>query len=139
MAQDGTYGDHLTLHFAADLYNMEFIVISSLGPSATAIISPLQSLPLYSFHIGHFAEGDGDVKLQNDPVYQNLDVRSPDHNDTSFESPEEEGVLNIDVQKKIVTWTLAMYPYMRQTLRAFLVFSSMPLTDNHYQECTCQN
>ena len=86
-------------------------------------------------------EGDGEhyVKLENDPVYQNLDVRSPDHNDTSFESPEEEGVLNIDVQKKIVMWTLAMYPYMRQTLRAFLVFSSMPLTDNHYQERTCQN
>ena len=56
MAQDGTYGDHLTLQAAADFYNVEFIVISSLGPSATTIISPLESLPLYSFHIGHFAE-----------------------------------------------------------------------------------
>ena len=105
---------------SADLYNVEFIVISSLGPSATAIISPLRSLPLYSFHIGHFAEGDGEhyVKLQNDPVCQNLDVRSADNNDTSFKSPEEEGVFNIDVQKKIIMWTLAIYPYMRQILRA---------------------
>ena len=102
MAQDGTYGDHLTLQVAADLYNVDFTVISSLGPSATTIISPLQSLPLDSFHIGHFAEGDGEhyVKLQNDPVYQNIDARSPDHNDTSFESPEKEGVLNIDLSRK---------------------------------------
>ena len=49
-------------------------------------------------------EGDGEhyVTLHNDPVYQNLHVRSPDHNDTSFESPEEEGVLNIDVQEKVI-------------------------------------
>ena len=32
VAQDGTYGDHLTLQAAADLYNLEFIVISPLGP-----------------------------------------------------------------------------------------------------------
>lgn len=72
MAQDGTYRDHLILQAATDLYNVQFIVISSLGPLATTIISPLESLPLYSFHVGRFAEGDGEhyVKLHNDPVYQ---------------------------------------------------------------------
>lgn len=62
--------------------------------------------------------GEHYVKLHNDPVYQNQDVRSADHSDTSFQSPEEEGVLNIDVQEKIIMWTLAMNPYMWQTLRA---------------------
>ena len=33
MEQDGTHGDHLTLQAAEDLYNVEFIVISSLGPA----------------------------------------------------------------------------------------------------------
>ena len=71
-ARDGTYCDHLTLQDAADLFNVEFIVISSLGPAATVIISPTDSLPLCSFHIGHFAEGDGEhyVGLQNDPIWQ---------------------------------------------------------------------
>ena len=74
MARDGTYGDHLTLQAAADLLNVEFIVISSLGPAATTIISPTDSLPLCSFHIGHFAEGDGEhyVGLQNDPIWQDI-------------------------------------------------------------------
>ena len=71
MARDGAYGDHLTLQVAADLLNVEFIVISSLGPAATTIISPTDSLPLCSFHIVHFAEGDGEhyVGLQNDPIW----------------------------------------------------------------------
>lgn len=60
MARDGTYGDHLTLQAAADLLNVEFIVISSLGPAAKTILSPTDWLPLCSFHIGHFAEGDGE-------------------------------------------------------------------------------
>ena len=67
MARDGCYGDHLTLQAAAELFNVEFIAISSLGPAATTDISPVDSLPVYSFHISHFAEGDGEhyVGLQN--------------------------------------------------------------------------
>ena len=74
MATDGTYGDHLTLQAAADLLNVEFIVISSLGPAATKIISLTDSHPLCSFRIGHFAEGDGEhyVGLQNDPIWQDI-------------------------------------------------------------------
>ena len=74
MARDGTYGDHVTLQASADLFNFQFIVISSLGPAATAVISPMDSLPLCSFHIDHFAEGDGEhyTGLQNDPIWQDI-------------------------------------------------------------------
>ena len=76
------------------------------------------------FTLGYFAEGDDEhyVTLHDDLVYQNLHVRSPDHNDTSFESPEEEGVLNKDVQEKVIMSTLTMYPYMPQTLQAVSSF-----------------
>lgn len=50
MARNGTFGNHLTLQAAADLFNVEFIAISSLGPSATTIISPLNSVPISSFY-----------------------------------------------------------------------------------------
>lgn len=72
MARNGTFGNHLTLQAAADLFNVEFIVISSLGPSATTVISPLNSVPISSFYIGHFAEGDGEryVVLENDAIWQ---------------------------------------------------------------------
>ena len=46
--------DHLTLQAAADLFNVEFVVISSLGPAATTVISPQNSVPISSFYIGHF-------------------------------------------------------------------------------------
>lgn len=79
MARDGTYGDHLTLQVAADLLNVEFFVISPLGPAATTIISPTDSLPLCSFHIGHLAEGAGEhyVGLQNDPIWQDICSMEP--------------------------------------------------------------
>ena len=60
MAKNGTFGDHLTLQAAADHFNVEFNVISSLGPAATTVISPQNSVPISSFYIGHFAEGDGE-------------------------------------------------------------------------------
>ena len=87
------------------------------------------------------SDGEHCVKLHNDPIYKNLDVhvRSADHSDTSFESLEEEGVLNIDVQEKIMMWTLAMYPYMRQTFRVVSRFFKYAVDRQPYQECTCQN
>ena len=68
MSQNGTYGDHLTLQAASDLYNVEFVVISSLGPGATTTISPMNSNPLCTFALGHFAENAGEhyVCLENE-------------------------------------------------------------------------
>lgn len=67
-----TFAYHLTLQAAADLFNVEFNVISSLGPAATTVISPQNSVPISSFYIGHFAEGDSEhyVALQNDAMWQ---------------------------------------------------------------------
>ena len=52
--------------------NVQFIVFSSLGPSATTVLSPMNSLPICSFLIGHFAEGDSEhyVGLRSAPVWQ---------------------------------------------------------------------
>ena len=61
MACDGTYGDHLTLQAAANVFQIQIIVFSTLGPTATQIISPANGGdPLCTLHLGHFAEGDGE-------------------------------------------------------------------------------
>ena len=74
IVRDGTYDNHLTLQPAEELFIFEFIVIFSLGPDATTVILPVDSLPLYSFHIGQFAEDDGEpyVRLQNDPIWHDI-------------------------------------------------------------------
>lgn len=182
MARNGTYGDHLTLQAAADLFNVEFIVVSSLGPDATTVISPLNSVPISSFYIGHFAEGDGEhyVALRNDAIWQeccmeeraaepevlpNSENNAPHEPSyslfetctvTSEVAAEEsyvqekidevtldqesqastlpptspilpnqcgssfvgsEAVLNQDILEEIIKKTLAVFPYMRQSLR----------------------
>ena len=102
MAQDGTFGDHITLQAAADIYNVEFVVISSLGQAATAVISPSQSVPLLQFTIGHYAEGDGEhyVVLTDDQVWgEMLDCIS--HN--AHESPST----LIDINQQPLSSTLS--------------------------------
>ena len=50
MAQHGTYGDHLTLQRASLIFNVQFLIVSTLGLDATSVISPsgdyCESLPL---------------------------------------------------------------------------------------------
>ena len=93
MAKNGTFGDHLTLQAAADLFNVEFNVISSLGPAATIVISPQNSVPISSFYIGYFAEGDGEhyVALQNDAMWQE---RMEERAAESDEVPESDNNAN---------------------------------------------
>ena len=59
MAQDGEYGDKITLQTAAEIFNIEIPVVSSLGPDATAVIAPTSTIPIVQIQLGHFAEGDG--------------------------------------------------------------------------------
>ena len=103
MAKNGTFGDHLTLQAAADLFNVEFNVISSLGPAATTVISPQNSVPISSFYIGHFAEGDGEhyVALQNDAMWQE---RMEERAAESDEVPESD---NATQEKNSVTSEVA--------------------------------
>lgn len=60
MSQKGTFGDHITLQAASELYNVEFQVFSSNGPGYTTTISPTVANPLCTFTLGHFAENDGE-------------------------------------------------------------------------------
>ena len=60
MAIDGTYGDQITLQAAADLYNIEVLVVSTLGHNATTLISPSASIPYARVQLGHYAEKHGE-------------------------------------------------------------------------------
>ena len=57
---DGTYGDQITLQAAADLYNIEVLVVSTLGHNATTLISPSASIPYARVQLGHYAEQHGE-------------------------------------------------------------------------------
>ena len=60
MAQSGTYGDHITLKAASNLYNIKIEIASSLGHHARTMIQPQEYEPITRFCFGHFAEGDGE-------------------------------------------------------------------------------
>ena len=60
MAKNGTCGDQITLQAAADLYNIEIVVVSTLGPYATVVISPFSSIPTARVQLGHYAENHGE-------------------------------------------------------------------------------
>ena len=59
MTKNGTYGDQITLQAAADLYNIEIVVVSTLGPDATTVISPSSSMPTARVRLGHYVENHG--------------------------------------------------------------------------------
>ena len=60
MATDGTYGDQITLQAAADLYNIEVLVVSTLGHNSTTLISPSASIPYARVQLRHYAEQHGE-------------------------------------------------------------------------------
>ena len=60
MARNGTYGDQITLQAVVDLYNIEIVVVSTLGPDATVVISPSFSTPTARVQLGHYAENHGE-------------------------------------------------------------------------------
>ena len=57
----GTYGDHITLQRCTVIYNVQFMVLSSLGPAATSIISMTgrynEHIP--TLYVNHLEEGQG--------------------------------------------------------------------------------
>ena len=67
MSRDKEYSDHLTLRAAADLYNVNIIVVSTLGPERTVIISPLHFNAYGRICLGHFAEGQGEHYISLSP------------------------------------------------------------------------
>ena len=71
MSNNTTYGDHITLMAAAKLYDVQFVIVSSLGHQATRFISSASTTngddvvqydrPI--LFLGHYAETD--VRLTN--------------------------------------------------------------------------
>lgn len=65
MSRCGTYGNHITLQRAAEIFNVQFLIVSTLGIDASSIISQSntysESLPLLV--LGHIAEGHGEHYL----------------------------------------------------------------------------
>lgn len=118
MARDGTYGDHLTLQVAVDLLSAEFIVIS-----------PLEPLPLCSFHIGHFAEGDGEhyVGLQNDPIWQDICSKEtavgPDITPASKSNTAQETLHSLSGTSNINVKTAILHSHAQELI------SELPVSD----------
>ena len=56
MATDGTYGDHLTLRAASNIYNVEITLVSSLGNEGQLGINPTEFQSFERIVLGHFAE-----------------------------------------------------------------------------------
>ena len=63
MAKSNTFGDQITLFAAANLYNINIQVISTLGPGAQHLFEPSPSVPLGTVFLGHFAAGEHYVSL----------------------------------------------------------------------------
>ena len=63
MAKNDEYRDHITLQAAAEIFNVEILVVSSLGPYGTTVISPTTNIPVATIQLGHFAEGAGEHYL----------------------------------------------------------------------------
>lgn len=62
MGEAGTFGDHITLQRAAQMFHTHFLVVSTLGMDATSIVSPTEGYheELPPLVLGHIAEGHGD-------------------------------------------------------------------------------
>ena len=69
--QTQTFGDQLTLCAAANLYNVNVHVISSLGVGANHTFSPSSSIPLTTVYFGHFTETQGEHYVSLTPGVQN--------------------------------------------------------------------
>ena len=83
MARDGSYGDQLTLYAAANLYNIDIQIVSSLGAGGQHVFSPSASNSTATVYIGHFAENQGEH-------YVSLEQVVADHdNDNGEEAIEE--------------------------------------------------
>ena len=62
MSRAGTYGDHITLQICTEIFHIQFIVLSSLGPDATSLISSTgrydETIP--TLYLAHLQEGRGE-------------------------------------------------------------------------------
>ena len=60
MARKNTFGDQLTLFAAANVYNIDIQIVSTLVAGAQHVFHPSSSIPLAIVYLGHFAENHGE-------------------------------------------------------------------------------
>lgn len=79
--KSGTYGDEITLRATFNMFNIEIVVISTLGEEKRVIITPKDSIPFHALVLGHFVEehgchyvvleGDGHTSVENSYIADN--------------------------------------------------------------------
>lgn len=60
-ARNGTYGDHITLGATAELFNVDIVILSSLGRNANTVVSPSSGASFGTVYLGHLARGRGNI------------------------------------------------------------------------------
>ena len=81
MRQDGTWGDHLTLMAAANVYHMSITIVSSVEDSEPVVIDPATGTSQGTILLGHLAELHYMTlqPVQRDvPTPNHIDPHSPD-------------------------------------------------------------
>ena len=56
MSNDGTYGDKITLRVAAELFNIEFVLVSTLRRAVEVTVTPRNFSPQNRAFLGHLAQ-----------------------------------------------------------------------------------
>ena len=105
MALSGTYGDHITLQAASNLYNTKIEIASSLGHHARTMIQPQEYEPITRFCLGHFSEGDGEHYVALDWYFVassmsecdgGKETKSPFNNDDTDDILNDNDAVDVD-------------------------------------------
>ena len=102
MAQDHAYGDQLTLYAAANLYNVNIHIISSLGAGASHLFHLGLNVPATTLFIGHFAENHGEhcIALNGLTQEENIVVDVPVESIANHEEENHTKCHNNDEDRK---------------------------------------
>ena len=57
---NGTYGDEITFRAISNIFNVEIIIVSTLGQGGRVEIVPENTNPFTRITLGHFTEGHGE-------------------------------------------------------------------------------
>ena len=94
MARKNTFGDQLTLFAAANLYNIDLQIASTLGAGAQHVFHPSSSIPLATVYLSHFAENHGEHYVSLIREFNSDTSTSDDH---TGPSDVDAGGVNDDV------------------------------------------
>ena len=142
MARSHTFGDQITLFAAANLFNVNVHVVSTLGPGSSHTFQPIFSNAMGTIHLGHFAENHGEHFVSLTASFHNntsstgnvaewevvnenieddvmIDYDHVDDNSASQEiDKDKQQLLNNDVLEIIIKLLLYSFPFMRSSLKA---------------------